>query len=60
MGVNTWVAHRSKAFEPDPDVFRPKRWLEAGKEQLVKMNASHIVANDCREGSGHTIDRDPV
>lgn len=42
VGVNTWVAHRSSAFDPDPDTFRPERWLEASKDQLLHMNASHI------------------
>lgn len=42
MGVNTWVAHYSSVFNPDPDIFRPERWLEASKEQLIKMNASHM------------------
>ncbi|KIX01188.1 uncharacterized protein Z518_08913 [Rhinocladiella mackenziei CBS 650.93] len=42
VGVNIWVAHRSSAFDPDPDIFRPERWLEADKKQLAKMNASYM------------------
>ena len=42
VGVNTWVAHYSDAFSPDPDVFRPERWLESDKEKLIEMNHAHM------------------
>ncbi len=47
VGVNTWVSARSSAFDPDPDTFRPERWLEATKEQLLQMNASHMTVRGC-------------
>ncbi|KAI1085585.1 cytochrome P450 [Whalleya microplaca] len=39
VGINSWVAHRSPlAFGPDPEAFRPERWLDADPEKLALMN----------------------
>lgn len=39
MGVNTWVAHRNSiVFGPDPDTFRPERWLDSDPDQLAHMD----------------------
>ncbi|KAM0493214.1 hypothetical protein ACHAP8_009395 [Fusarium lateritium] len=38
VGVNCWVEHHSSVFGPDPEVFRPERWLETDKVRLDTMN----------------------
>ena len=43
VGVNPWVSLRSAVYAPDPDIFRPERWLEAGPKRLAEMERSHIV-----------------
>lgn len=38
MGINAWVAHRNKeVFGPDPEVFRPERWL-VEQDQVAVMD----------------------
>jgi cytochrome P450 len=38
IGANFFaLLHNADAFSPDPASFRPERWLEAGPEQLAKM-----------------------
>jgi cytochrome P450 len=39
IGVNTWVAHNNPSIFPQPEEFRPERWIEASPEQLKKMDA---------------------
>jgi cytochrome P450 len=44
VGVNVWVSQHSQAvYVPDPDTFRPERWLESDAEKLAAMEKSHIV-----------------
>lgn len=43
VGVNSWVAHRNTAvFAPDPDVYRPERWLESSAEKRAAMDRYYI------------------
>ncbi|TID21823.1 hypothetical protein E6O75_ATG05218 [Venturia nashicola] len=39
IGVNTWVAHNNPAIFPQPEHFRPERWLESDEARLKKMEA---------------------
>lgn len=40
-GCNAWVIHRRPEISgEDADVYRPGRWLEAGKEELKEMNGT--------------------
>jgi cytochrome P450 len=34
--------HYSDVFAPDPDTFRPERWIDSSKEQLVQMNKAWL------------------
>lgn len=39
VGINPWVTNRDPKIFPDPDTFRPERWLEASEEQLKQMDS---------------------
>ena len=46
--MHAWVLHRDKdIFHPDPDAFRPERWLIQDKEQLKRMNRVFIPVRIC-------------
>lgn len=41
--MNSWVLHRNaQVFAPDPEAFRPERWLECGGEQLKNMERCYM------------------
>ncbi|KAJ5353128.1 cytochrome P450 pisatin demethylase [Penicillium brevicompactum] len=43
VGVNSWVSHYDKdIFGQDADIFRPERWLESNKEQLIAMEQNYM------------------
>ncbi|KAI1772662.1 cytochrome P450 [Hypoxylon cercidicola] len=49
VGMNAWVVHRDpEVFGPDPDAWRPERWLEGDKEHIKRMDASLLTF-----GAGH-------
>lgn len=40
VGCSAWTVHRDKnIFGPDPDVFRPERWIEASEAKKSEMNS---------------------
>ncbi|KAL9107945.1 MAG: hypothetical protein Q9227_007267 [Pyrenula ochraceoflavens] len=43
VGMNSWVMHRDPdIFAPDPNTFRPERWLETSPEQLERMEKAYM------------------
>ena len=41
VGCNAWVIHRRlEVFGADVDVYRPERWIEAGKEERKNMEGT--------------------
>ena len=39
VGINTWVTNRDPTVFPDPESYRPERWLDATEAQLREMDA---------------------
>ena len=37
VGINPWVTDRDPDVFPDPESFKPERWLEASDAQLKEM-----------------------
>jgi cytochrome P450 len=38
VGINPWVTNRNEEAFPDPDTFKPERWLTADAEQRKRMD----------------------
>ena len=38
VGINPWVTNRNEDVFPDPDDFKPERWLNASEGQLKQMD----------------------
>lgn len=43
IGLNTQALSKHACFGPDPDHFRPERWLEADEQSLVMMKKVHSL-----------------
>lgn len=51
VGVNCWVEHYGSAFfGPDPDAFRPERWLDSDKLKLEVMNSHWMAVSKTQTG----------
>ncbi|WPH00040.1 Pisatin demethylase [Acrodontium crateriforme] len=37
VGINPWVTNRDSTIFPDPESFKPERWLDSSTEHLAKM-----------------------
>ncbi|KAH8881872.1 cytochrome P450 oxidoreductase [Thozetella sp. PMI_491] len=40
IGVNPWILHRDPIVFPEPESYKPERWLEADRDHLAQMNKS--------------------
>ena len=39
VGINPWVTNHNAEVFPDPEDFKPERWLEASEQQLKTMDS---------------------
>lgn len=42
VGVNPWVTQHNPEVFPEPEAFRPERWLDASPEKLAVMEKSFL------------------
>ncbi|KAI5867540.1 cytochrome P450 [Durotheca rogersii] len=42
VGINPWIIHRDPDIFPDPETYRPDRWLLSSPAQLAAMNRAWI------------------
>lgn len=45
VGINSWVPCRDASIYPEPNTFRPERWLEADEGRLKLMERNHFVVS---------------
>lgn len=59
VGINPWVTSRNADVFPNPDTFRPERWLEASEQHLKVMNDlwEFIFGGGIRKCLGRNISR---
>ena len=55
VGINPWVTGRDPSIFPDPDEFKPERWLEASEAQFKQMD--NILELNFGGGSRRCIGR---
>ncbi|KAK5268613.1 hypothetical protein LTR99_003976 [Exophiala xenobiotica] len=55
VGINPWVTNRDPAIFPDPDEFKPERWLNTSEAQLKQMD--NILELNFGAGSRRCIGR---
>ncbi len=41
IGFNTWGLQLDPIYGPDPEIFRPERWLTEDRERLMEMRRVH-------------------
>lgn len=39
VGVPTWTVHRDPDVYPDPQIFKPERWMVDSEEQIQKLRS---------------------
>lgn len=42
IGINPWIIQRHPEVFPDPEAFKPERWLLADPEHLARMNKAWV------------------
>jgi cytochrome P450 len=42
IGVPGWAMHRRPDVFPDPQVFKPERWLTESKDEMEKLRSAHL------------------
>lgn len=43
VGINPWVASRNESLHPEPERFRPERWLDADTDQMRRMEQGSLA-----------------